>query len=311
MVTSLQDIADWIAKLEASRAQRKNGPTRRADLLITKAESNPGLEEWLARQERNGYRDLQAHLTELGNLRVVDGLRILLALRSVSNWSGMVDFAKWLDGQYGNEPRWFTLTPEAGQQVAMALNRMKGSGNSLSAEEVLTKIMIEHGPDAESLGILGRVYKDRWLKRRNHDPQNGYLFSALNAYWEGMQCDPSQIYPAINLLTLLKVADSKKLSDRKPETLNQLAKYIEQLLTSKQNSGNLDYFDYATWMELLVVTERLDQASRVMGQVVKEARAPWELETTAQNLSLLPNAGVFANDLRREMNARWPIPAAA
>jgi hypothetical protein len=294
MLTSLEEIADWIAKLQAGKAERNHIQPRRADLLIAREKSDPVSEALLRQQAGDGQRDL---LTMLANSPQDVRLRFLLVLRSNSDWRKMIDFAERVDKKNGD--RSFSLTPEVGQQVAMALNR---SGASLAAEELLRRMMAEHGRDSESLGILGRVYKDRWLQRRDRDPLNGFFFGALEWYWEGVKCNPSEVYPAINVLTLLKVASYNS------RTLDQLARHIKQLL-SERPKNELDYFDYATWVEVFAVTGELAEAFNRISDATKAARARWELETTAQNLSLLPEAVGLVDYLRQEA-ARRPTTAA-
>jgi hypothetical protein len=302
MVTTLQQIADWIANLEAYRTQHKDTPFLRADMVVKEAGSNPRVDEWLTQLRRNGFRDLHAAFTELSDLPHVDRLRVLLALRSAGHWQGIVDFAGRVDER--NRDRSFTLTPVVGQQVAMALNRIGTPTHSLLAEELLRKIMSEHDSDSESLGILGRVYKDRWLQHRYRDPKNGFLYGALEAYWKGMRSNTSEIYPAINVLTLLRVADCD------PQTLSRFANYIKWLLDARVENER-DYFDFATRVELYVVTPEFGKASEKMDDLLGAAEARWQLETTAQNLSLLPDTSDLVAHLRKEMNARWPVGTAA
>ena len=48
-----------------------------------------------------------------------------------------------------------------------------------------------------------------------------------------------------------------------------------------------DYWDHATLLELAVLARDADDANDQLGEALAVARAPWELETTARNLSLI------------------------
>jgi hypothetical protein len=204
-------------------------------------------------------------------------------------------FAKEMDAQVPKGQRLFTSIPEVGQQYAMALNRIGGSDNSILAEGVLANIIADCGADSETLGILGRVYKDRWLKHRAADPHNGYLIRALNAYWDGVECNPRELYPWINALTLLRIARCE------PDTLIEFAKHIDSLITDRiaEPGGEEDYFNYATRVELHAAMGEVTRASREAYEAVSKAQAPWELETTARNLSLISTAGAENEVLAR------------
>jgi hypothetical protein len=48
-----------------------------------------------------------------------------------------------------------------------------------------------------------------------------------------------------------------------------------------------DYWDHATLLELAVLARDEDDAEEKLGEALSVARASWELETTARNLSLI------------------------
>ena len=54
------------------------------------------------------------------------------------------------------------------QQRALALNRRNGPGDRDEAQLILEKLVKENGVDPETLGLLGRVHKDRYkeLKKK-------------------------------------------------------------------------------------------------------------------------------------------------
>ena len=52
----------------------------------------------------------------------------------------------------------------------MAHNRER---KSQEAENVLRRVLASHGPSPETLGLLGRGYKDRWRRVSGNGPQTG------------------------------------------------------------------------------------------------------------------------------------------
>jgi hypothetical protein len=296
---SLKEIAQLAANCRAPEDHVGSRSPPRADLLVDRVESIPAIKERLARATLEGYEHLESEVVaiirtaERGelDLKLGDRLRILLALRSASNWSGMVRFAKWADAHGHEGQPSFTSIIEVGQQYAMALNRLGGPANSNLAEGVLLEIIDRCGGDSETFGALGRVYKDRWLEFRATDPQNGFLAAAVKAYWRGLECNPGEIYPAINALTLMTIAGYK------PDTLSGLVSHIDRLLNERLQSDAVDYFDLATSVELHAVMGRMDMAWEVAQQAADCARAPWELETTARTLYLISTAVPGAQEL--------------
>jgi hypothetical protein len=255
MLNSIEQIARWAADLPSQiRDFRTRGePVKpsRADFLVKRTENTRAIRDRLKRAKAHGAGSLHNELSEIIDeakqgkleLKLGDRIRVLLDLRSISSWSTMVTFSDWANETSQEGQLRFTSIPEVGQQYAMALNREGGWKKSILAEDLLIEL-INQKRDSESFGILGRVYKDRWLKLRKIDPRSrGFLISALNAYWDGLECNSNEIYPAINALTLLRV------SGVEPQGLRGLASHIAGLL-NERFARKADYFDYATRLEL-------------------------------------------------------------
>ena len=82
------------------------------------------------------------------------------------------------------------------EQLGFALNR---AGDSERAESVLRGVLERHGPSSETLGILGRVYKDRWraaLERGEPAFARGALKQAIDTYLAGFEADWRETIPA-------------------------------------------------------------------------------------------------------------------
>ena len=92
------------------------------------------------------------------------------------------------------------------EQYGFALNR---AGRSEDAERVLLEVLEDRGPSSETLGLLGRVYKDRWEAERGGSVlrAEGHLEQAIDAYRRGFEADWRDAYPGINAVTLMEIRD--------------------------------------------------------------------------------------------------------
>jgi len=91
------------------------------------------------------------------------------------------------------------------------------AGKSEKAEQVLTKLIAEHGPSSETYGILGRVYKDRWEAARKAGKQvlaRGRLDKAIDAYVKGFGSDWETPTPASTPSSSWNCASRRTLAGR-------------------------------------------------------------------------------------------------
>jgi hypothetical protein len=186
------------------------------------------------------------------------------------------------------------------QQLGFALNR---AGRSEDAELVLARFISEPGDHSETVGILGRIYKDRWERAvRRGDPEgtDTNMRQAISTYLAGFRMNQRNGYPGINALTLLTIRNAK--DSRIPRLFAKLT----TLVTERLSSTNADYFDHATLLELSVLSKDRDAAYRSLEGALSSVREPWEPETTAHNLALLR----MARDRRHE-RVEWARPIEA
>ena len=67
------------------------------------------------------------------------------------------------------------------QQWAFGLNRRKFADDGDAAVKLLEGLIKERGRDPETLGLLGRVYKDRYREAEGSLLAQGYLDEAISA----------------------------------------------------------------------------------------------------------------------------------
>ena len=181
------------------------------------------------------------------------------------------------------------------QQQAFALNR---DGQSEQAEEMLRKLRGRRGPSAETCGLLGRVYKDRWdAARRSGDAAAAarQLDLAMQAYREGHESEPSNPYPGINLLTLMEFTETPA-GER-----DRLRSEVRKAARSNSRSDAADYWAWATLVELAVQEGDESEAQQAVARAVGATDEPWQYETTLRNLRLIG----AARRARQEAAPAW------
>jgi hypothetical protein len=165
------------------------------------------------------------------------------------------------------------------------------------AEQVLTTLIERRGPSSETYGILGRVYKDRWEEAARAGEKlraRALLDQAIEAYNLGFQADQRDAFPGVNAVTLMEVRDppdSRRL---------KLIPVVQYAVERKMANVSPDYWDYATLVELAVLTNDSDAAQSSLGVALTKVRESWEPETTARNLRLIREARA-----RRGEAAEW------
>ncbi|MBC8164844.1 MAG: DUF4071 domain-containing protein, partial [Bryobacteraceae bacterium] len=202
---------------------------------------------------------------------------LLLSYRATSAWSDMVALTQKMSPP-------LKQTVLVREQLGLALNRLKHRDE---AERVLSDLLLEKGSGSETLGILGRVYKDRWeeeLTLGNQIAAEGYLEKAIGTYLSGFETDWRDAYPGVNALTLMEL---KEPPDERRLRILPVVRYAVERKIAK---GKPDYWDHATLLELAVLAMDRTEAARALPQALASLREPWEAETTARNLRLIREA---------------------
>ena len=204
---------------------------------------------------------------------------LLLAYRGVNAWDRMIDL-------YGAMDAVLARSAWAREQYAFALNR---SGRGLDAERVLGDLIGERGPSSETYGLLGRVYKDRWRTAKEANDEidaMGALDKAIEAYRKGFEADWRDAFPGINAATLMEIREPGS-----PD-VKALVPVIRYAVERKIARGAVDYWDYATLLELAVLERDSNRASRELAAAWAERHKmdKWSPESTAANLNDIAEA---------------------
>jgi tetratricopeptide (TPR) repeat protein len=224
---------------------------------------------------------------------------LYLSYRAVEAWNDMV-------GLVAKMAPPLAATVMVREQLGLALNRL---GKRDEAERVLTQLIEERGPSSETLGILGRVYKDRCddaNKAGDRIAAEGYLDEAIETYLRGFESDWRDAYPGVNAVTLMELKNPPD-----PRRL-QILPIVRYAVERKIAKGQPDYWDYATVLELAVLGMDEAEARKALQKAVTKIREPWEPKTTVRNLSLIRTAReergtapAWAKEIEQELQKRF------
>lgn len=222
-------------------------------------------------------RDVEDGLGALSDVEAAIVVDVFLSYRSIGAWHDMIRIEQLMDPV-------LRRTVLVREQLGFALNR---AGRSTEAEHVLQTLIDERGPSSETLGILGRVYKDRWEDAKGRGAiiqAEGLLRKVVNTYKLGFEADWRDAYPGVNALTFLRILDWDS------EEFVSLKSVVRYAVERKMSSGEPDYWDHATCLELAILDGDKDAAREALGDALSALREPWEAETTLKNVRIIRDA---------------------
>jgi tetratricopeptide (TPR) repeat protein len=249
----------------------------KTDVFRDRVRYAEGIKTRLATARKQGVEALAAIEAELGDLAAADAAVVIdlyLSYRAVKAWEPMIALTERMA-----EP--LARTVMVREQRGLALNR---AGRGDAAEQELTALIRERGVSSETCGILGRVYKDRWqaaLKAGNNFLARGLLDKAIAAYLQGFEADWRDAYPGVNVLTLMELREPPD-----PRRL-ELLPVVTYAVRRRIATGQPDYWDHATLLELAVLAQNQEAAEAALADALAAVREKWEPETTANNLALI------------------------
>ena len=222
----------------------------------------------------SAINDIKTSLEPISDAEFGVVIDLLLSFRAVKAWKEIIKLVEEMSEPLAN-------TVMVQEQYALALNRDKQGDK---AERVLLELIEKRGLSSETYGILGRVYKDRWMEAIAAGEKiraQGLLDKAIEAYLKGFQTDWRDAYPGINVLTLMTMCNppDPRREDLFPVVLYSVMRRIE--------SGKPDYWDYATVLELAVLKEDMKLVSKTLADALANQREIWEPETTLNNIRLI------------------------
>lgn len=189
---------------------------------------------------------------------------LLLSYRAVKAWPEMIALVAKM-------PIELARTILVQEQFAFGLNR---HGDWERAEAILQALIAVHGPSSETNSLLGRVYKDQWDQRQDI----AWLDKAINTYLQGFEADWRDAFPGINSLMLMEMRNPP--DDRR----HKLVPVVRYAVERRVASGQPDYWDFATLIELAILANDRVAAHEAVAKAVDVAREVWEPESTRATL---------------------------
>jgi hypothetical protein len=205
-------------------------------------------------------------------------ITVMLAYRSIEAWAEMIRIAESLSPH-------LKAVPTIREQLAMALSRRNAGDDRSRAIEIIRDVVAEHGESPESLGILGRCFKARWMdKEKAGDPGAAdALAEAIDAYDRGFHADPRDFYPGVNLITLLV----RRGGPEDLERVRRVAPVVAFAVARKGALRSSDYWTLATVLEIAAVQGDEDVGRRGLSAILDTQADAWMFNTTADNLDIL------------------------
>ncbi|MCE4045576.1 DUF4071 domain-containing protein [Lysinibacillus fusiformis] len=232
----------------------------------------------IAKKQRGGKEKLwgiQESISPINTANTDLLIELVIAYRDIKAWDQMIELVE----QMSQELKENKLICE---QLALALNRRKKEGDVQRAEQILIDTIANYGNNAETSGILGRVYKDyydEYLRNGDNIYANRYLDKAIDTYKTGFQVDPREYYPGINAAMLLFMKDDDD-SKRELKGIIEVIKFI----LNRNDDRNKDYWEVATLLQIYSMLGEWDNASKYKSLLISKVDFYWIIETIISDL---------------------------
>ncbi len=169
--------------------------------------------------------------------------------------------------------------PYLRQRCALALARL---GAPERAREILLALEKAGNADGETLGLLGRIYKDLWERKKGTAAGNRHLKAAAAAYARAYRSTRDG-YPGINAATLSLLSGNDALAQ-------QLAREVKTLCASKLKTARNEYWLLATLGEANLVLGRREDAAKWYEKAFENGRGNWaDIQSTRHQARLILN----------------------
>jgi tetratricopeptide (TPR) repeat protein len=199
-------------------------------------------------------------------------IEVLKKYRELGAWDDLIRFSDELPPEVRD-------VVQIQQMLALALNRRNEGGDRDRALQMMENLVPKTGGDAETRGILGRIYKDRF--DLSGDPND--MRKAIAHYRAGFEKEPSDYYTGINLIYLLMVYGG---DEGKTEAQHVLPRVRDALL-ARMDPDRSDYWELATALELAVMASDWESARTWAKRIISQSPQRWMIESTLANMARL------------------------
>jgi hypothetical protein len=248
----------------------------KTDVFRERSEYSSGIQEQLARARELGgaavrHIENSLQMTDAESGVLVD---LLLSFRAVSAHDDMIRVVEAL-------PSEVAATTLVQEQYAFALNRVDRDDE---AERLLTVLIRERGANSETYGLLGSVYKRRWMRAIASGSTmlaRGVLEQAIEAYLKGFEADWRDHYPGVNAVQLMA------LREPVDPRFSELLPVVRYSARRRLEGDAADYWDRATLLELAVLDRQEAEVASLLPPAAAALREPWEARSTIETLRRL------------------------
>jgi hypothetical protein len=169
--------------------------------------------------------------------------------------------------------------PQVMQLVALALNRRSEPGDQDRAVALMRRLVDETGGDAETFGILGRIYKERW---RTSGAATD-LRAAVESYRRGFELRPTDYYTGFNAVALLFIQDERAADAEIPALLPR----VKEALQPRLGPDVADYWAIMVAVEIAVIERQWPEALSLVERALALNPGEWMRKTSAESLERL------------------------
>jgi len=187
------------------------------------------------------------------------------------------------------------------QQKGLALERLE---RHQEAQQWLQSVARDHPDDGETLGLIGRIYKDEWVarwRRADLTPQKmreeaiweeARLHEAARTYAAAFRADPLDYYPGINAVTLGWLWQDLTSALDPELDVDGMAHGVRWASACQLRRKSNDYWARVSLAELEVLTGNELTVQRAYKAAVAVANNDWfALDSSKQQLQLLRDLG--------------------
>jgi hypothetical protein len=197
---------------------------------------------------------------------------VTLAYRDIAAWDEMLAALARCEPLAGS--------PAGIELEAFARNRRNAPDDRRIALALLHALEGAHGTTSERASLKGRILKDLWLAHRDTPGALAYLLDAIDAYRSGLEADPRDPLPGVNLLVLLAVAGMT-------DEIARVAPVVAFAVARRGGLDARDHFDLMAHAVVSAVIADWPATHRAVHRAVLAPHAAWMLKSAAETFALL------------------------
>lgn len=201
---------------------------------------------------------------------------IMALLESFAERESFADVVKVFE----RAPESFRSYAAPKREYALALHLL---GRNMEARSVLLGLVRQHDTDPVVAGLLGKLYKHEAteaLAKGDLDAGRQCLIRAVASYQRGFAMDRTQLYPGVNVPSLLLALGRDKEAIAHARTILTLAE-----LRSSYATGN--FFDATAAIEMCALLRDEAGVHTWVERAVATASEPWQRRSAVGNLQRL------------------------